>query len=617
MLLKMRFVVGTMVFVLLIVLARMDPEMTERRASVEGTSLLLTTAVDMSLTDLLAASDAVVRGYVESTESAWAADRSTILTRVTIQPLYTLSGRIDGRFSIVVEGGELPNEDIGVLTNHHETFSAGEQVLLLLRHDGAEFRLTHSIGAKFAVDALGAHNHALLSHMPLADLYATIAAAPTQAGSVTPPDNWPAVEEQAFAGMPETPVTGSAADELIVKWFGDDPIVEFYVNQETFPETDDSRQDILQAIINAGNTWSEVPSAAFSFRYAGSTEVTTRGYDGVSAVVFSGELPENVSGLASYWYSPNTGRILEADMTLNQNAPIDASGSPESREYDLQSIALHEFGHWLSLDHDSNPNAIMYERYTSGTLRRTLDTSDIDRISNLYPCAQELCTPDWLAVTPTSTPTVTPRVTPTATPTPTSTPTSTPTATATPVRTSGEDDPGGTIPALTNTVVVLPDSSAQITLEIASGLRITADFLPQSVDAEVEVQLTPLTRTVTLANLNYTGIGASLSAMQNNRPQAQFVFNRPVKLTIEYGGLESLDELATSFYLYGYEPTLEDWIETSCGPYTVDTVENVVTVDLCIARDVALAIAALIEAPVEEDPSEVPPSVYLPLVPAQ
>ncbi|MEZ4583900.1 MAG: matrixin family metalloprotease [Caldilineaceae bacterium] len=50
---------------------------------------------------------------------------------------------------------------------------------------------------------------------------------------------------------------------------------------------------------------------------------------------------------------------------------------------DLQSIVLHEFGHWLSLGHDNDPAAIMSEIISPGL---AVVTSSTPPTSAIYPC---------------------------------------------------------------------------------------------------------------------------------------------------------------------------------------------------------------------------------------
>lgn len=65
-----------------------------------------------------------------------------------------------------------------------------------------------------------------------------------------------------------------------------------------------------------------------------------------------------------------------------------ASGG-ESGKYDVQSVATHEFGHWLTLYdlYDSTDSEkTMYEWTASNEIKkRTLDSDDIAGINYIYP----------------------------------------------------------------------------------------------------------------------------------------------------------------------------------------------------------------------------------------
>lgn len=55
----------------------------------------------------------------------------------------------------------------------------------------------------------------------------------------------------------------------------------------------------------------------------------------------------------------------------------------DKRAYDIQSIALHEFGHTLGLDHSNIPSAIMFPELTLGE-RKGINEDDIQGIKALY-----------------------------------------------------------------------------------------------------------------------------------------------------------------------------------------------------------------------------------------
>lgn len=60
------------------------------------------------------------------------------------------------------------------------------------------------------------------------------------------------------------------------------------------------------------------------------------------------------------------------------------SWSFEGGVYDMETVALHEIGHLLGLDHSPDENAVMYETVSRRKVKRVLTQDDIDGINDLY-----------------------------------------------------------------------------------------------------------------------------------------------------------------------------------------------------------------------------------------
>jgi hypothetical protein len=368
--------------------------------------------------ELVAASDVVVRGQVRSQHSFWNADHSAIMTDSNVWVLYDVVGSTPQSVIVRTLGGDLPDENIGMQASHAPALHSGEDLLLYLRQEEGRFVVSQGEKGKFIVRDQQAENERTGAIIPLVDLLeATVASA--GATMATLPDDWRMREVQA-------PLAPAAVENYAyggVHWPGDSPIVSFYVNPTSAQSGsgDGGETAFLDAIRGAAATWTNVDTAAFTFEYAGPTAQQTVTQNYVNEIIFMDQgMDSGILGQARYWYTLPNRELIEADIWFNGAYDFDATGSPEPAEIDLQSVALHEFGHWLSLGHDDNPAAVMYYALYAGVLKRNLYQTDIDGISAIYPCTNNSCGPSPPTATPTAT--NTPLPPPTATPTATNTP---------------------------------------------------------------------------------------------------------------------------------------------------------------------------------------------------
>lgn len=153
------------------------------------------------------------------------------------------------------------------------------------------------------------------------------------------------------------------------------------------------------------------------------------GTDGSNTVGWAAQ-SGSVLAVTCTWYNSGGGGFasaVEFDMQFDPDWTW-TTGLPIT--IDLQSVATHEFGHALGLNHSGSGAAVMYASYGSGSDKRSLTADDISGVQFIYG------TPGGPTNTPTPAPTNTPSG-PTNTPTPTGTPTNTstpggPTSTPTP-----------------------------------------------------------------------------------------------------------------------------------------------------------------------------------------
>ncbi len=158
------------------------------------------------------------------------------------------------------------------------------------------------------------------------------------------------------------------------KWPGSKPMGKrFFVN-----DTLANCAGALQAVINAAQTWNSVANANFYFEYGGRTTVSEGTGNGINEIIWK---PLDYDTAFTYTAGV-VGRpfeISECDIYINSNYPWSINGSTN---YDVQSIATHEFGHWLFLSDlygEKNQVKVMGKR------QRILAPADIEGLRWLYP----------------------------------------------------------------------------------------------------------------------------------------------------------------------------------------------------------------------------------------
>ncbi len=195
-----------------------------------------------------------------------------------------------------------------------------------------------------------------------------------------------------------------------------------------------------QAMLSAASTWGQ-QGVSFSFSGGSPSGAGTGacggGTDGSNTV---GWAPQSGSVLAvtCSWYS-TVGSPYKPAVEFDMQFDPDwnwTTGSPT--QVDLQSVALHEFGHALGLNHSGDGSAVMYASYPSGSQRRQPTADDVAGLTAIYGGAAA-----------TSTPTPSPTVTASPSPSATGSATPSPTATRTPTRTP--TPPAGSTPTTTAT----------------------------------------------------------------------------------------------------------------------------------------------------------------------
>ncbi|MEW6369244.1 MAG: matrixin family metalloprotease [Acidobacteriota bacterium] len=142
-------------------------------------------------------------------------------------------------------------------------------------------------------------------------------------------------------------------------------------------------QLVRDAVQEALNTWARVSTVRFQetelpdhadivFRFA-------RGTHGPCPVSFDG----HGGDLAHAFPPPPRDGALAGDVHFDDAEHwVSDSTATGSGTVDLVTIAIHEIGHSLGLDHTSVPGRVMYHSYQGA--KRDLDADDIAGIRHLY-----------------------------------------------------------------------------------------------------------------------------------------------------------------------------------------------------------------------------------------
>lgn len=446
---------------------------------------LLLPAVD----PLVRYADLIVRAQVTASESHWNSNHTLIEMVHTLAVRYTLLGESPPEMIVYTEGGFLPEEGVGMHSSHTAAFMPNEEVLVFLKQRSAGYQTVRGEIGKFTILPTAVGNAYFQRQTSLEQLILSIQDAATRQGRPTTlPKNWRAYEPTTFAQQLTVP------DQPWVdpKWPGEKPQVKAEVNLNSthIGEQGGSEAQFLQAIKNALRTWSIVGSAEFTLLYQGASTATSTGFNNKSEIVFMKKGLGSQLGQAQIWYT-NSGIIVEADLWLNDDYAVDATGAPQANEIDVESVALHELGHWAPLGHVDAAEAVMYPVLGNGVRKVALASADINGLNALYPCPSVPCIDPVYANdgTPTQSPTPDPTSMATLTPTPSNTPavTTTPSATLDPtLPLTATPLVSGTPPSLpTPSLTTTPRVTADSTLTPA----VTATIIPTATTAVAPTNL--------------------------------------------------------------------------------------------------------------------------------
>ncbi len=159
----------------------------------------------------------------------------------------------------------------------------------------------------------------------------------------------------------------------MIKWSENPAIIHLRINENTNDLVGEGAE-----IISAASTWNAA-GANFAFVYDGTTTQTYSTSDGINQIMWG----STSSSLATAYYWSSGNNMVEADIVFNDSY----NWSKDNSNYDVQTVALHELGHWLNLRDLYGGNdfdKVMYGITSFGTTKRNLTTSDIEGIRWIY-----------------------------------------------------------------------------------------------------------------------------------------------------------------------------------------------------------------------------------------
>jgi len=193
-----------------------------------------------------------------------------------------------------------------------------------------------------------------------------------------------------------TPIGGR---QVTLKW-SQTPI-RYFVTNVSVPGV--SADDFQAAVGRAFATWHAVATASISYQLAGATNAVPGRDDGLSTLGFVSRPDlDRVLAQTSFLVDAATGALVESDILFNSAFPWSVAPGGETNRFDLESIALHEIGHFNGLGHSAlgetelragggrtvlAAEAVMFPiAFAPGsTAGRRLKADDIAGISDLYP----------------------------------------------------------------------------------------------------------------------------------------------------------------------------------------------------------------------------------------
>ncbi len=168
------------------------------------------------------------------------------------------------------------------------------------------------------------------------------------------------------------------------KWPGRNPVVPYWFNEKGCEDVTNE----WPALHSAFNQWCDVPTTAIDCEYKGMTTVNKVAPDTVNIVKWAEgndwKLGRNILAVAYIWKN-KVNTITDFDIVFN-GKNWKWRNKEYKCHYDITSVALHEVGHALGMDHSEVKESVMWPVFRpDNTTKRKLFSDDSCGITALYP----------------------------------------------------------------------------------------------------------------------------------------------------------------------------------------------------------------------------------------
>ena len=143
----------------------------------------------------------------------------------------------------------------------------------------------------------------------------------------------------------------------------DAPAAHMFISTTSFPPGSASESLIRDAMV----AWSDVDGSDFVFVHGQDTDGTHDSDNGRNEVYFDDDDADDFLARTMSRYDCDAGEKVESDIAFNTGYVFSTSeydySNPTGSPYNMEGVALHEFGHVLGLGHEDDLMATMNSLY--------------------------------------------------------------------------------------------------------------------------------------------------------------------------------------------------------------------------------------------------------------